>query len=77
MADAEREEEEEEAHENKQGEDQGGYRFDQPEHKAALLLQRQQLWAWIKREGTNLLDLTRISLPVGFDVDLVLFSYSV
>eukprot|EP00798_Chlamydomonas_sp_ICE-L_P006341 gene6341-2966_t len=44
--------------------DQGGYRFDKPEHIAALQLQRQQMWQWMKREGTNLLDLTRISLPV-------------
>mmetsp|Transcript_34318 Transcript_34318/g.61890 ORF Transcript_34318/g.61890 Transcript_34318/m.61890 type:complete len:375 (-) Transcript_34318:827-1951(-) len=47
---------------------QGGYRFDSAEHLAALKLQRQQLWSWIKNVGRNVLkegiNLTKISLPV-------------
>ena len=51
-----------------EAEGDGGYRFDTPEHKAALKAQRAQLWSWLKNIGSNMMkdgiNLTKISLPV-------------
>lgn len=56
------------ADDQEEAEGDGGYRFDTPEHKAALKAQRAQIWSWLKNIGSNMMrdgiNLTKISLPV-------------